>query len=88
MKTSELNAWLKEMEQRHPPPAVGGKRIRLRYLSQTKSRPPTFVLFASRANHLPDSYKRYLVNGLRQAFDIEAVPIRLQLKQGKNPYTD
>jgi len=88
VKTSELNAWLKEMEQRHPPPAVGGKRIRLRYLSQTKSRPPTFVLFASRANHLPDSYKRYLVNGLRQAFDIEAVPIRLQLKQGKNPYTD
>ena len=88
VKTSELNAWLKEMEQRHPPPAVGGKRIRLRYLSQTKSRPPTFVLFASRANHLPESYKRYLVNGLRQAFDIEAVPIRLQLKQGKNPYAD
>ena len=88
VKTSELNAWMKEMEQRHPPPAVSGKRIRLRYMAQAKSRPPTFTLFASRAKHMPDSYKRYLVNGLRDAFDIQAVPIRLVVKQGKNPYSD
>ncbi|MEQ8403504.1 MAG: ribosome biogenesis GTPase Der [Oceanicaulis sp.] len=86
VKTRDLNDWLAEMTQRHPPPAVDGRRVKPRYLSQTKARPPTFVLMASRASHLPDSYKRYLVNGLREAFDLPGVPIRLIVKGQKNPY--
>jgi GTP-binding protein len=62
--------------------------VRLKYMAQTKGRPPTFVLMASRAAHLPESYKRYLVNGLRQAFDLPGVPIRLIVKAGRNPYVD
>ena len=88
IKTRDLNDWLQEMTARHPPPAVNGRRIKPRYLSQTKSRPPTFVLMCSRAADLPESYKRYLVNGLREAFDMPGVPIRLIVKAGKNPYTD
>lgn len=86
IKTRDLNDWLQEMISRHPPPAVQGKRIKPRYLSQTKSRPPTFVLMCSRAGDLPESYKRYLVNGIREAFDMPGVPIRLIVKAGKNPY--
>ena len=86
VKTPELNRWLAEMVERHPPPITKGRRIRLRYMSQIKTRPPTFVLFASHAAQLPDSYRRYLVNGLREAFDIQAVPIRLRMRQGKNPF--
>jgi GTP-binding protein len=86
VKTRDLNDWLAEMTQRHPPPAVDGRRVKPRYLSQTKARPPTFVLMASRASHLPESYKRYLVNGLREAFDLPGVPIRLIVKGQKNPY--
>lgn len=86
VKTRDLNDWLAEMVQRHPPPAVDGRRVKPRYLSQTKSRPPTFVLMASRASHLPESYKRYLINGLREAFDLPGVPIRLIVKGQKNPY--
>ncbi len=85
-KTSDLNDWLRDMEQRHPPPAVNGKRVRLKYISQIKNRPPTFALFVSRAKHLPASYQRYLVNGLREAFDLHGVPLRLYLRTGKNPY--
>ncbi|GJL97439.1 MAG: hypothetical protein DHS20C06_12560 [Hyphobacterium sp.] len=88
IKTRDLNDWLQEMTARHPPPAVQGRRIKPRYLSQTKSRPPTFVLMCSRAADLPESYKRYLVNGIREAFDMPGVPIRLIVKAGKNPYTD
>ncbi|PIW27714.1 MAG: ribosome biogenesis GTPase Der, partial [Rhodobacterales bacterium CG15_BIG_FIL_POST_REV_8_21_14_020_59_13] len=88
IKTRDLNDWLQEMTARHPPPAVNGRRIKPRYLSQTKSRPPTFVLMCSRAADLPESYKRYLVNGIREAFDMPGVPIRLIVKAGKNPYTD
>ena len=88
IKTRDLNDWLQEMTARHQPPAVNGRRIKPRYLSQTKSRPPTFVLMCSRAADLPESYKRYLVNGLREAFDMPGVPIRLIVKAGKNPYTD
>jgi len=88
IKTRDLNDWLQEMTARHPPPAVNGRRIKPRYLSQTKSRPPTFVLMCSRAADLPESYKRYLINGLREAFDMPGVPIRLIVKAGKNPYTD
>ena len=88
VKTRDLNDWLREMVDRHPPPAVHGRRVRPKYLAQTKSRPPTFVLMCSRAAHLPDSYKRYLINGLREAFDLPGVPIRLIVKAGKNPYAD
>ncbi|MGJ3231523.1 MAG: ribosome biogenesis GTPase Der [Oceanicaulis sp.] len=86
VKTRDLNDWLHEMTQRHPPPAVDGRRVKPRYLSQTKARPPTFVLMATRAAYLPDSYKRYLINGLREAFDLPGVPIRLIVKGQSNPY--
>ncbi|PWE17367.1 ribosome biogenesis GTPase Der [Marinicauda salina] len=88
VKTSDLNDWLREMVERHPPPAVDGRPIRPKYIAQTKARPPTFVLICTRAAHLPESYKRYLVNGLREAFDLPGVPIRLIVKAGKNPYAD
>lgn len=86
VKTRDLNDWLKEMTERHPPPAVDGRRVRPKYMAQTKGRPPTFVLMCSRAAHLPESYKRYLINGLREDFDLPGVPIRLIVKAGKNPY--
>ena len=70
VKTSELNDWLMEKVRRHPPPAVNGRRIKPKYISQTKTRPPTFVLKCSRATKLPESYRRYLVNGLREDFDL------------------
>ena len=88
VKTRDLNDWLKLAVQRHPPPAVQGRRIKPKYMAQTKSRPPTFVLFASRASQLPDSYRRYLINGIRQSFDLPGVPIRLTVKSGSNPYAD
>ena len=86
LPTSALNRWLGEAQERHPPPAVRGKRIRLRFMTQPNARPPTFVVFASRAEKLPESYRRYLVQGLRAKFDLPAVPIRLTFKKGKNPY--
>jgi GTP-binding protein len=88
VKTKDLNDWLYATIARHPPPAVGGKRIKPRYLTQIKARPPTFVLICSRAEEMPDSYKRYLVNGLRDAFDLHAAPIRLIVKAGKNPFAE
>ncbi len=88
VKTKDLNEWLYETIQRHPPPAVGGKRIKPRYLTQIKTRPPTFVLICSRAEDMPESYKRYLVNGLREAFKLQATPIRLVVKAGKNPFAE
>ena len=88
VKTRDLNDWLKLAVQRHPPPAVQGRRIKPKYMAQTKSRPPTFVLFASRADQLPDAYRRYLVNGIRQSFDLPGVPIRLTVKSSANPYAD
>ena len=88
VKTKDLNEWLHATIARHPPPAVRGKRIKPRYLTQIKARPPTFVLIASRAEEMPESYKRYLVNGLREAFDLHAAPVRLIVKAGKNPFVD
>lgn len=88
VKTRDLNDWLRVMTQRHPPPAVGGHRVKPKYMAQLKARPPSFVLLANRAEHLPDSYKRYLVNGLRESFDLPGVPIRLTVRQGANPYAD
>jgi GTP-binding protein len=72
----------------HPPPAVQGRRVRLDYITQPKSRPPTFVLFSSRASSLPETYRRYLVNGLRENFALPGTPIRLALRAKTNPYAD
>src|SRR5204863_44111 len=84
--TSTLNRWLGEVIASHPPPAASGRRIRLDYITQPKSRPPSFVLFTSRADALPDAYRRYLVNSLRETFDLPGTPIRLALREKKNPY--
>jgi GTP-binding protein len=87
VKTKDLNTWLALATQRHPPPAVDGKRIKPKYMAQTKARPPTFVLMASRAESMPEQYKRYLVNNLRESFDLPGTPIRLIVKSGsENPY--
>ncbi|MDX7953487.1 ribosome biogenesis GTPase Der [Lichenihabitans sp. Uapishka_5] len=84
--TAKLNRWLNGVIDQTPPPAVSGRRIKLRYMTQPKARPPSFVLFGNQLVDLPTSYQRFLVNGLRQAFDLPGVPIRLTLKQGENPY--
>lgn len=84
--TAELNRWLAATQQRHPPPLLAGRRLRLRYMTQVNTRPPSFALFASKPSELPDSYRRYLVNSLREGFDLPGTPIRLMLRQGKNPY--
>ncbi|MDR3440860.1 ribosome biogenesis GTPase Der [Telmatospirillum sp.] len=87
--TAQLNRWLAEMTERHPPPAVmGGRRIRLRYMTQVRTRPPTFAVFTQRADELPESYSRYLVNGLRESFGLVGVPIRFGLRKRRNPYAD
>ena len=88
LKTRDLNDWLKLAVERHPPPAVNGRRVKPKYMAQTKARPPTFVLFASRADKLPESYRRYLVNSIRQSFDLPGTPIRITVKSGKNPYDE
>jgi GTPase len=88
VKTSDLNNWLRSAVERHPPPAVRGKRAKPRYIAQIKARPPTFVLISSRAGALTETYQRYLVNGLREAFDLGSTPVRLVVKQNKNPFTD
>ncbi len=88
--TARLNRWLAEMVAQHPPPAPGGRRIRLRYATQVKTRPPGFVVMCSHPEKLPESYSRYLVNGLRDAFDMPGTPVRLTLRSqaDKNPYRD
>ena len=86
VKTGDLNRWLRYAIERHPPPSVHGKRIKPRYMAQMKSRPPTFVLIASRGDQMPEQYKRYLINGIREAFDMWGVPIRLFVRQGANPF--
>jgi GTP-binding protein len=84
--TADLNRWLATVQQRHPPPLVASRRLRLRYITQVNTRPPTFALFASKPGELPDSYQRYLVNSLRREFDLPGTPIRMMLRKGKNPY--
>ena len=89
VKTKDLNTWLSMATQRHPPPAVDGKRIKPKYIAQTKARPPTFVLMANRAESMPEHYKRYLVNSIRESFDLPGTPIRLNVKSsGVNPYAE
>ena len=86
LPTHALNQWLQAAVDAHPPPAVSGRRIKLRYITQANARPPTFALFCSRPKALPDSYSRYLVNSLRASFDMPGVPIRLNLRKGANPF--
>ncbi|MEO1206987.1 MAG: ribosome biogenesis GTPase Der [Pseudomonadota bacterium] len=84
--TADLNRWLIEATHKHQPPAVSGRRIRLRFMTQPSARPPTFVAFCSKPKDLPKSYVRYLTGSLRSAFDLPGVPIRLNLRKGENPY--
>jgi GTP-binding protein len=84
--TNALNRWLDEVLAVHPPPATSGRRLRLNYITQPKTRPPSFVMFCTRADAVPDSYQRYLVNALRKAFELPGVPIRLTLREKANPY--
>ena len=84
--TSALNRWFEHALERFPPPMVEGRRLKLRYITQVKARPPTFALFGTRAEMVPDTYMRYLVNSLREAFDMPGVPIRIMLRGTDNPY--
>jgi GTPase len=86
LPTRALNEWLQGAVEAHPPPAVAGRRIKLRYMTEANARPPTFILFCSRPKAVPDSYSRYLVNALRETFDMKGVPIRLHLRKGTNPF--
>jgi GTP-binding protein len=84
--TSALNRWFEATIEAHPPPAVSGRRLRLNYITQAKSRPPSFALFCTRADALPEAYKRYLVNSLRENFELPGTPIRLMLREKENPF--
>ena len=84
--TSPLNDWLAAMTEAHPPPLARGRRIRIRYMTQIKTRPPTFALWISQPTELSDAYLRYLENGLREDFGLPGVPLRLQMRKGRNPY--
>lgn len=84
--TGELNRWFENALARHPPPAVSGRRVKLRYATMTKARPPTITVFGTRAEEIPEEYRRYLVNSFREAFTMPGVPVRLQLRGTSNPY--
>jgi GTPase len=86
--TGKLNRWFENAIEKNPPPAPGGKRIKLRYATQIKTRPPSFVIFGTRVDQLPESYRRYLVNGIRRELGFGAVPVRLTLRAPKNPFDD
>jgi GTP-binding protein len=84
--TAALNRWLARIQEHHPPPLAAGRRLRLRYITQVNTRPPSFALFASQPGELPESYRRYLVNALREDLALPGTPIRLMLRKGDNPY--
>jgi GTP-binding protein len=86
VSTSALNRWFEEAVNANPPPAVSGRRLRLNYITQAKARPPSFVVFCTRADAVPDAYKRYLVNSLREVFELPGTPIRLTLREKANPF--
>ncbi len=86
VSTGVLNRWFEAAVAANPPPAPGGKRIKLRYMTQANNRPPSFVIFGSRVDQLPDSYKRYLLNGIRRDLDFGAVPVRINLRSRTNPF--
>ena len=84
--TSALNRWFEQAIAANPPPAVSGRRLKLNYITQTKARPPSFVLFCSRADAVPQSYLRYLTNSLREAFALPGTPVRITLREKQNPF--
>ena len=86
--TGELNRWFEAALERHAAPLVDGRRLKLRYMTQPKARPPTFIIFGTRAEQTPEDYRRYLVNGLRDTFALPGTPVRLQFRGTKNPYAD
>lgn len=86
ISTHKLNDWLQFMIEKHSPPAPKGRRIRIRYMTQARTRPPTFAISSSQAGELPGDYSRYLVNGLRETFGFQGVPIRMKVKAGSNPF--
>jgi GTPase len=86
--TGQLNRWFEDAISENPPPAPGGKRIKLRYITQAKTRPPSFVIFGTRVDDLPESYRRYLINGIRRELGFGGVPVRLIIRAPKNPYHD
>jgi GTP-binding protein len=88
ISTSQLNKFLEDALARHPPPAISGRRVRVRYMTQVKARPPTFALFGNQLDGLPEHYLRYLTNELREAFDLKGIPMRFALRTSKNPFAD
>lgn len=84
--TAALNRWFEAALERNPPPAPGGRRIKMRYITQARSRPPTFIVFGTRLDELPESYNRYLVNSLRDDLDLKGLPIRINMRSSKNPF--
>lgn len=86
--TGALNRWFEAALEKHPPPLVDGRRLKLRYITQAKARPPTFVIFGTRSEQLPDVYARYLLKSIREDFDLQGVPIRLNLRGTRNPYDE
>ena len=86
ISTARLNRWLEGTVAQHPPPAVAGRRLKIKYITQVKTRPPGFVLSCTRPTEVPQSYVRYLVNGLRETFDIPGVPVRMSIHASENPY--
>jgi GTPase len=86
VSTSALNRWFEQAIAASPPPAVSGRRLKLNYITQTKARPPSFVLFCSRADAIPESYLRYLTNSMREVFDLPGTPIRITLREKANPF--
>ena len=86
ISTGELNRWFEHAVDANPPPAPSGRRIKLRYITQVKTRPPTFVVFGTRVDQLPDSYRRYLLNSMRRDLKLGPVPMRLSFRAPKNPY--
>jgi len=88
LPTAALNRWLGQAEQSNSPPMIAGRRLRVKYISQVRVRPPTFVLFANLSDKIPDTYERYLINNMRETFNLPAIPIRLKLKSSANPYAE
>ena len=86
ISTARLNRWLEAQQVQHPPPAVSGRRLKLKYMTQVKARPPGFMVSCTRPEALPESYVRYLTNGLRNDFDLPGVPIRIHFRASDNPY--
>ena len=84
--SNPLNRWLSDVISSHPPPAVSGRRLKLNYITQANARPPSFVLFCSRADVIPESYQHYLINSLRDTFELPGTPIRLALREKDNPF--